>query len=536
MKKSILALGAAAALGGLGFAGTAHAVAYFGDGGARTATAAEVRLTPGAVGHMLFTPYYSTAGSNGTLFNITNTDGVNGKAVKVRFRGAANSDDVLDFTLFLSPGDVWSASVTAGPDGRAQISTADKSCTIPGASEWPATFSDLRLPAYISEEAKTANMNEGYIEVLNMADIPPALLSAGIPGTVTAGLAAGKANPIYTNIKHVAGVAPCSAVAFQDLLSTDVAANGSVAEGYGLAVPTGGLMGSWALFNQSELAVYSGNMTAVTAARAGATTNPDGVTPTPGAGYIAFAPQVPLPIGAAVNVRTLTGDPLLASNRVTPLWFDLPDMSTPIATNHAGNAPDQASFLSFALGRLAVMNDYIATAAGAAVPMQTDWVVSQPTRRYHAAVSYGASAAAAAVVFNDDQNSSSSPVVTGSPLNNRYRVLTLSNTDFGPQACVLAGFGSTDREERINVASGSFSPGLTAPYCGEVFTVQFGNTSVLQAAVTKRKVTPVSDAGWASLTLMGANRLPIVGYAATSLKNAAIGGNYGMTLPHRWND
>lgn len=535
MKKSILALGAAAALGGLGFAGTAHAVAYFGDGGVRTATAAEVRLTPGAVGHMLFTPYYSTAGSNGTLFNITNTDGVNGKAVKVRFRGAANSDDVLDFTLFLSPGDVWSASVTAGPDGRAQISTADKSCTIPGASEWPATFSDLRLPAYISEEAKTANMNEGYIEVLNMADIPPTLLSDGIAGTVTAGLVKGKANPIYTNIKHVAGVAPCSAVAFQDLLSTDVAANGTVAEGYGLAAPTGGLMGSWALFNQSELAVYSGNMTAVTAAL-GTTTNPDGVTPTPGVGYIAFAPQVALPIGAAVNVRSLTGDPLLASNRVTPLWFDLPDMSTPIATNHAGNAPDQASFLSFALGRLAVMNDYIATAAGAAVPMQTDWVVSQPTRRYHAAVSYGASAAAAAVVFNDNQNSSSSPVVTSDPSNNRYRVLTLSNTAFGPQACVLAGFGSTDREERVNVSSGSFSPGVTAPYCGEVFTVQFGNTSVLQAAVTKRKVTPVSDAGWASLTLMGANRLPIVGYAATSLKNAAIGGNYGMTLPHRWND
>jgi len=532
MKKSILALGAAAALGGLGFAGTAHAVAYFGDGGFRVAGATEVDLTPGSVGHMLFTPYYTATGSNGTLFNITNTDGQNGKAVKVRFRGAANSDDVLDFTLFLSPGDVWSASVTAGPDGRATISTSDKSCTIPDASQWPARFSDLRLPTYISEEAKNTNANEGYIEVLNMADIPPTLLSAGIPGTVTGGLTAGKANPIYTNIKHVAGVAPCSAVVFQDLLSTAVAADGSEAEGYGLAVPSGGLMGSWAVFNQAELAVYSGNMTAVVASNG--STGSDGVTPVSANGLINFAPQVPVPVGS--SVRTLTGDPLLAANLVQPLWFDLPDMSTPIATTYAGNAPWQASRLSTALARGAVLNDYIATAAGAPVPMQTDWVVSQPTRRYHAAVDYGASAAAARIAWNDQQTVSSSPVVFADPTDNRYRVLTLSATEFGPQACLLAGFGSTDREERVNVAGGSFSPGVTAPYCGEVFTVQFGATSVLQAAVTKRKVNPVSDAGWASLTLMGANRLPIVGYAATSLKNTVAGGNYGMTLPHRWKD
>ena len=154
MKKSILTLSAAAALGGLGFAGTAQAVAYFGNGVGLTANANEVSLTPGAVGHLLVTPYYSTQGTNGTLFNITNTDGKNGKAVKVRFRGAANSDDVLDFTVFLSPGDVWTASVTNDASGRASISTDDKSCTIPDHSAWPASFSDLRLPSYIDAAAK----------------------------------------------------------------------------------------------------------------------------------------------------------------------------------------------------------------------------------------------------------------------------------------------------------------------------------------------------------------------------------------------
>ena len=65
------------------------------------------------------------------MFNITNSDTVNGKAVKVRFRGASNSDDVFDFQLYLSPGDVWAANIAKGPNGVAALTTIDKSCTLP---------------------------------------------------------------------------------------------------------------------------------------------------------------------------------------------------------------------------------------------------------------------------------------------------------------------------------------------------------------------------------------------------------------------
>ena len=148
MKKSILALSAAAALGGLGFAGSAHAVAFFGQAAANPAAfpaATAIQLAPGNIGHFLYTPYYSVQGNMNTLLNITNTDMVNGKAVKVRFRGAANSDDVLDFTVFLSPGDVWTASLTQGADGRAQITSPDSSCTLPPQTDWPGHFSSQRL-------------------------------------------------------------------------------------------------------------------------------------------------------------------------------------------------------------------------------------------------------------------------------------------------------------------------------------------------------------------------------------------------------
>jgi len=96
MKKSTLALSIAAAIGSFGLAGTASAA---------------MQLNANGIGHQLVFPYFSAQGDNATLLSITNTDTVNGKLVKVRFRGAANSDDLFDFQVLLSPGDVWTAAV-----------------------------------------------------------------------------------------------------------------------------------------------------------------------------------------------------------------------------------------------------------------------------------------------------------------------------------------------------------------------------------------------------------------------------------------
>ena len=559
MKKSILALSAAAALGGLGFAGSAHAIAYFGDGVGVTANAAATELAAGNIGHFLFTPYYSVQGNMNTLLNIANTDMSNGKAVKVRFRGAANSDDVLDFTVFLSPGDVWTASLTQGADGRAQITTPDSSCTLPPQNEWPGHFSGQRLAKYLSDPAKDDHTREGYVEVLNMADIPPVLLSDAVAGTVgpTAGLVKGKANPVYTAIKHVAGKAPCTTGAFDGLLEGRLVTAAAEAEGYGLAVPSGGLMGSWAVLSQNQLAVYGGAQTAVMATAANPAVNPGGPAGSPAnttaqaRGLIAFAPQLNagLDTAAQTNIGKYTADPLLASGKVPALWFDLPDMSTPLF----GTDPKaQADKLSIQLSKPAVYNDYIASAG--VVPMETDWVVSQPTRRYHAAVDYGTSATTSTIVWNADMAApyanppAATDFVTAPPTaaQNRYSMLTKKDVEvmgqvMGPYACLTAGFAAADREEKFTSAGSSFSPGVTSPYCGEVFTVSFNSptSKVLQAKVANSGVPAPGQAGWAKLTLVGGTGtyLPVVGFAATSMKNTRAdgsGGNYGMTIPHRW--
>ena len=207
MKKSILALGAAAALGGLGFAGSAHALAVFAAGTTPASTATTLELNPGGTGHYLFTPYFSAQGTIGSMWSITNTDATNGKAVKVRFRSASNSDDVLDFTVFLSPLDVWTAGISQAADGTALITTTDKSCTLPVFPAAGVSFKTNRLPS-LSADQMASLTREGYVEMLNMADIPPG-------------------SALYTAIKHVGGVAPCSAAAFAPLQTVTVAERAS---------------------------------------------------------------------------------------------------------------------------------------------------------------------------------------------------------------------------------------------------------------------------------------------------------------------
>ena len=500
MKKSILSLSAAVALGGLGFAGSANAWVAFDSTGTDATTLLQ---HPAGVGHMLFTPYYTANDGLSTLVNIVNTDSANGKAVKVRFRGASNSDDVLDFTLFLSPGDVWTGYVSEGADGRATISTQDKSCTIPAAAAWEGgvPFNTLRLPSYVTADTQAALTREGYVEVLDMANI--------LPNTA-----------LFKATKHVNGVAPCDTLDVANLVST--VTNVSAARAYGLDNPTGGLMGTWAILNLSELGTYSGTQTALVASTA--TTLPVNGTVASAKGNMVFFPQEELPAG---NVDAYTADPLLTygsgtSAIVAPLWFDLPDLSTPLVTSATSPAV-QADALSAALAKASVSNEYVATAADAKVPFTTDWVVSQPTRRYHAVVNYGTSAATSSKVARGDL----------------YQALILDQKNaFGPQLCLNMEFSSTDREEKeVKVTSGgSFSPGSAPtkkPFCGEVFVLQLGTTSTLHAAITKQAIAPVGDAGWATLGVTTGS-VPMVGYAAIDFQNAAAGTRYGWTFQHRW--
>ena len=96
-------------------------------------TAQAVNLTPNGLGDAALFQYYSANADWKTFIRLVNTSATDAIAVKVRFREAANSREVLDFVVMLSPNDVWTgwATATASDQGTPGLRTNDTSCIMP---------------------------------------------------------------------------------------------------------------------------------------------------------------------------------------------------------------------------------------------------------------------------------------------------------------------------------------------------------------------------------------------------------------------
>ena len=89
-----------------------------------------VHINPDGTGQVLIYPYYTTRNDNVTLISVVNTTD-EGKAIKVRFIEGMNSREVRDFNLYMSPFDVWTATINDDINGGARFVTRDNSCTAP---------------------------------------------------------------------------------------------------------------------------------------------------------------------------------------------------------------------------------------------------------------------------------------------------------------------------------------------------------------------------------------------------------------------
>ena len=98
---------------------------------AATTAQAAMYLDPEGTGQVLLFPYYNAVGTNETYIHIVNTT-ADAKAVKVRMLEYINSQEVLDFNLYLSPNDHFAFTIFQHPDGdNAALVTMDNSCTVP---------------------------------------------------------------------------------------------------------------------------------------------------------------------------------------------------------------------------------------------------------------------------------------------------------------------------------------------------------------------------------------------------------------------
>lgn len=512
MKKNVLALSIATLVGGLGFAGAA------------AAAAPNLEVAESGAGNILLVPYYSAQEGNISVFHVTNTDTVNGKAVKVRFRGAANSDDVLDFQVFMSPGDVWTGIVSQNPqNGLASLVTVDNTCTLPALPAAGKDFVTDRLTrADWTAADKAAQTREGYVEILNMSDIP-----ATANGT----------NGLFKATKHVNGKAPCTSTVLEataELRRTSFVAGNTAAavaakadysqaddafvlkvdgksnDAADLKAPTGGLTGQWYIMNLEQNTTFSGVMPAVKVAGANKALN-------------VFSPQL------EETAELTTADPLMIGTTpiIVPQMYDVPDLSTPYVVGVA-SAAAQAQELTDILSSTSLLNQY---ATDVELDAKTDWVLSMPTRRYTIAANYSEKPTTETAAYR---------VVNAGVTGNLFSDKANSSVDAKGQICAKSSDAKFwDREEQSVGKGPVFSPGTTTTYslCGEVGVLSFqAGTSALGASLTRQNVTAPYTNGWGKITFKAP--VPVMGAAFMKLTNNRVGNgvvaNYGVTWAHTY--
>jgi hypothetical protein len=500
MKKRIIALSIATALGSVAGAASAQSSYSVTRGDYSVPAASSLVFSERGIGHILYVPYFTTQEGNVTAINIVNTDTYAGKVLKVRFRGASNSDDLYDFQVFLSPGDVWTAGISKAASGLSQLATADKSCTL------PANVNGAFIDTRISPAGGAAETREGYVEILTMADI--------LPGT-----------DLYKATKHASGVAKCTASVLTAMIGGDWYRPDDEynADDY-MSVPTTGIMANWTIINVDKVVAYSGAATAIEARDS---------TGEPGWGNLVYWDQRSKKLDP-IEIEYNTADPLIRSGAIVGARYDLPDMSTPYLPNpafpYSVDCPFcQAEALSDSIAAYEVAGEFYSEST---VGAETDWVISFPTRRYYTAVDY---ANKNKQVFNSENsgndyfNADNTEMGDASGAGKAYQICSI----FGVDAVAFY-----DREETpVIVDDIVISPGTptSLSICGEVSVlgINVGASTATFGSVARTNVTNGFKEGWGSVTTPEATGMPMLVRQFTRVNNTKTNVYYGLSYPAR---
>lgn len=463
-----------------------------------------VELSPEGTGQVLIYPYYTVNRNQQTIISVVNATNV-AKAVRVRFLEGYNAREVLDFNLFLSEFDVWTASVFALTDAGlsgdgAAMATIDRSCTAPGTYAWSGSlrpgvpYQEFAASAFTGARADSGptdltRTREGHVELIQMADLTGTLRTA---------------------VTHTGGGVPanCSLVQSIDPSSTS------------LLPPTGGLFGAGGVVNVAQGTFHAYNADAIG-----------------GFSKVALfsAPGTPTPSLAQANT---------AAGVATAFTFDAAGellRSDYLTSGQSGQAIDAVSAVFMASY---LLNEYNVDAA---VASNTDWVVTFPTKRFYAdpeILGLPLGSAGALPPFN---------FTFGQP----------SSINGDAKSCSHIEFLPFDREEGrpVGPAPGFGTPPPAPPppmLCRSVNVVSMLNVVQLPAesAVLGSRlhinVRPFAFAGWLRLSLNPASQphllrasrdgdvfggLPATGFQAVSYVNGnvvpGVLSNYSAAFRHR---
>jgi hypothetical protein len=501
-----------AVLAGLGTAGTAEAV----------------YLSPNQTGQVLVYPYYTVQSAGGNSWNtylsVVNTTS-SAKAVKVRILEGKTSSEVLDFNLFLSANDVWTAAIipadaTATSAGR--LITADNSCTSPGPIglagadfrnfQYAAGLRGVALPGVGLDRTR-----EGYVEIIEM-------------GTLAGATA--------TNVTHNSAGIPANCTAVRD--------PGFVPPAGQILPPSGGLMGTGTLINVNNGQDAGYKADALEAfSNVSQYTVPTSITPSLGNA----SPAVSLVINA--GGLDATG----ASMRATAYLTDFGAVAVSGVT--AGTRATASVFM-----HSSVMNEYVLdTGTGS----NTDWVITQPLKNLFvsdvtAATPYtavltttGACETISFTYFNREESSATaggsdfSPAPPSGPASSlcwESNVLSIRNGAAHMPTGTASGILGSANTTAVNVTS-TFQNGWALLSFTGANAVPGGTVGMAGALATSQRVVldqvgpvpaTVSTAG--VVTFYG---LPVTGFMVRNFRNGSLTcgtatcqGNYGSLFTHSY--
>lgn len=452
MKMKLLS---AAMLAGLGVAGSAQAV----------------HVNPDGLGQVLLYPYYTTQAGFDTYVHVVNTSSTEVKAVKVRILEGKNSQEVLDFNLYLSPNDEWTGVITRTATG-AGIASNDTSCVapaqLPALGGTPQAFRNFK---YTSDSVNgTDRTREGYIEVIEM-------------GVVADGALATAATHGQTGPVPAAVPANCAAI-------RTAALPGGVLNNQATGVvtnPTGGLYGFASLIN-----VTGGMKTSYDAV---ALDN-------------FFASLDPL-----ADLHYAPGDVLPGLDQVNT---DA-DVLNGNAIVTSAVARGDIDAVSMVLMHDTIMNDY---AVDAGRNSKTDWVITFPTKRFYVNAAQNLAARAPFENLWSTATSTSCDPITLTYYDREEQLHTVTTSeDFSPRPPVVTVTNNLCNEVNTLTIKPS---GAAADYAG-LFGASFTNASFT--------LVDGYTAGWMAIDFNGTNAefaddaglvyagLPAVGFAAISNAN-----------------
>lgn len=537
------------------------------------ASAQAVTINPQGLGEVLLYSLYTAEEGNITNINITNTTNLT-KAVKVRFVEGQNSQEVLDFNLYLSPRDQWSGAVTATADG-AQLITADKSCTAPAIAPLVGVpFKDLDFIGDGGAQS-LARTRVGHLEVIEM-------------GTFDLTTNEGRALAAAVEAGNAPGQAPANCGAIAKAFAPGGAWAGANVQTGMISDPAtaGGLYGSASILNIDGSTQISYDAVAIKDFKLAANTlhaRPGTIYPT-------------------LNGAIVPGDPAFRTT-IAPLAGVLQQPATAAAST--------VKAITDALAVKNLHNDFVLDEARGS---QTNWVITYPTKRFHVdinmpdslarkagarlamltnvlaqvkaakvgdtvvieGVAYTLSAATAAgdvtyvpTGLTAPATPAPSGVISAAALvngvtNDLSAVKTATATALEPfqnnwvagKSCDRVGITAWDNEEFVksNLEFSPSRPGEGTQLCYETNILTFNKTKVLGGEFVTENIDlkqPDFQFGWMDVDFMvpavpavgttpgkrGGMALPAIGFSAVTVKNNFTGNglanNYGSATSHK---